>query len=110
MEEAWNKAGEEVEPELLILRDLDREDFEEIKAYDGDINQMTFAHVKNSKAFDIKDLVEIEDESTIDESYSRDNFNANLFSSLKKSEDGWNINSRFKNHPYLNQKSFSLGQ
>lgn len=68
MEEAWTKAGEEVEPELLIIRELDRDEFEEVKVYDGDINQMTFAHVKNSKAFDTRDLFDIDEETTIDDS------------------------------------------
>lgn len=77
----------------MILRDLETEDFEEVEAYDGEINQMTFAHVKNSKAFDTKDLFDIEEESTIDHSYSRENLsNKDLFDSrYKKSEDGWTM-------------------
>ena len=109
MEEAWSKSGQEVEPELLILKDLDREDFEEIKAYDGDINQMTFTHVKNSKAFDVKDIFDIEDESTFDDGYVKGGESSlfNQHHTLKKSEDGWNL--RFKHQ--LNQQSstFSSG-
>ena len=61
---------------------------------------MTFAHVKNSKAFEVKDLIEIEEddnESTLDDSYFRDGgMNSSLYDSrLKKSEDGWHIN-KFK--------------
>ena len=62
---------------------------------------MTFAHVKNSKAFDVTDLLEIdevEEGSTHDESYFKDGgMNSDLYDSrLKKSEDGWNLSNKLK--------------
>ena len=69
MEEAWKLSEEEVQPELVILRELDAHDFEGVKVYDGEINAMTFAHVKNSKAFDTRDLFNIEEEDTMEDSY-----------------------------------------
>ena len=38
LEEAWNDSAPEAEPEMMILREFDPADFEEIKAYDGEIN------------------------------------------------------------------------
>lgn len=45
----------------MILKELDPSEYEKVKVYDGDLNPMTFNHVKTSKAFDIS-KVEIEDD------------------------------------------------
>eukprot|EP00347_Sterkiella_histriomuscorum_P000379 403376088 len=98
LEEEWKASQIEADPELVLLRDLDDAQLvdttgfstiNQINAYDGELNSMTFNCVKNSKAFQQK--LEIEEDlswlgqSTIDQS----SIQISDAESLIKSEDGW---------------------
>ncbi len=69
MEEEWEKQKEKQIPELVLLKEIDSEDLEEIKGYDGEITAITFNAVKASDAFDNKKIrLEEEDLSWLDTS------------------------------------------
>ena len=61
MEEEWEKQRQLEYPDLVLLKEIDPLDFEEVKAYDGNLNPMTFNLVKKSKAFET-DTYFLEDE------------------------------------------------
>jgi septal ring factor EnvC (AmiA/AmiB activator) len=93
LEEEWELHNKQDEPEMVILKELDASEFEKVQVYDGDLNPMTFNHVKRSKAFDTK-LLEVEEDlswlatdlsTTLDAST-----NEGLGSAYRRSEDGWN--------------------
>ena len=52
LQSAWENANEDTNVSLEFLKGIDTNDIEEVKAYDGEINPMTFSHIKNSDVFD----------------------------------------------------------
>lgn len=95
----------EQDPELIILRDLEDAELidsvgfcqiNQIHAYDGELNTMTFNCVKNSKAFQQKIQVTDENDlSWLGASGSNSTHDSSSIiqitdtESLIKSEDGW---------------------
>jgi len=95
MEEEWAKQNSHDDTEMVIVKELDPSDFEKIQVYDGDLNPMTFGHVKKSKAFASTNF-EVEDDLSWLEStdYSTTFEATSNTSPFKRSEDGWNVSQR----------------
>lgn len=76
---------------------MDPSDFEEVKVYDGELNSMTFNHIKTSKAFNSFKLNVDDDLSWLHNNDLSTTIETNEESSsihTKKSEDGWNNSLR----------------
>jgi hypothetical protein len=62
LEAEWQMSQELFTPEMRIVKDIDRSEFEEIKAFDGELNSMAFNHVKSSKAFAYSAIEEMDED------------------------------------------------
>lgn len=103
MEEEWERENKEFAPEMVLFKELDPSEFEKVKVYDGELNPMTFNHVKATKAFDTSKIEIDEDMSWLDTtnmSTTVDTTNIDKTSSpYKRSEDGWNRNYKRQSRP-----------
>ena len=59
MEEEWNKGSLNEgnfndSTGLSLIKELDEEDYENVQVYEGDLNSLTFSHVKGNDIFDTK--------------------------------------------------------
>lgn len=101
MQEAWENSNEDSHLSLEFLKGIDTNEIEEVKAYDGEINAMTFNHIKKSGVFEKKKhQIEVEDNLSLYDTSS------SLFGSEiqipKKSEDGW---GKKLGNKYMTQQS-----
>ena len=46
LQEAWDNSHEDSNISLEFMKGIDTNEIEEVKAYDGEINAMTFNHIK----------------------------------------------------------------
>ena len=59
MEEEWNKGSlnegnSNDSTGLSLIKELDEEDYENVQVYEGDLNSLTFSHVKGNDIFDTR--------------------------------------------------------
>ena len=99
LEEEWAKHLKEQEPELVLLKEVTSdEDGLSMHAYEGEMNGMTFNHIKNSRVFNQGVMLDVqpdeEDFSWLNSTQTTASTNSSLFENSdvlkKKSEDGWN--------------------
>lgn len=106
LEEQWKASQIQNEPELAILRELSDTSAIEPEAYDGELSQLNFTHIKDNQAFkpkpDVRDLFDIsefdENEETREESVGfkpLSKYQSSLDQdAIIKSEDGWRKSQR----------------